>query len=459
MKWAQCSSLCLRLRDRCWFRITARWAKQVGGHAAKDNQTSCEHVAKAKKSPAFMELLGQTVDDDYESEEDGEEGGQAAAVRERGKSSAWYPCVATDRNVADRNSIKELYDERSVSWQPVGPPAWCRLDSDTVPSIRTVKQIPDRLPLGDDARCRCGNQAVEGASIVTLEATVYGSSEAYKVEIELQKCIRCPAEAKQFIGPDLRDLGIFNYNNRRLYTHELLNRFTNSISAHETPFYAFCTVISRSYVEAESAIDFVPDNAFRTAYFSFTRIQQLGDSFQCDICGPNPRVVIFDGVTAGFHNAHQTSTLCPPTLIMPDAPVRENVRPPVSSTALVWGKLRMRAQKAVRWRLQLKGSKSKVAGVGVDKEDEDEDDADDAADADVDLSAAAKQMKKRVSKRDALDADMRNGLPGIASELARLDRSLSTMFDTFVNTEYDRDSEAGVRPYLELLEHVSIASV
>ena len=107
----------------------------------------------------------------------------------------------------------------------------------------------------------------------------------------------------------------------------------------------------RAYRENGCDRDFVGDDAFRTAWFSFSRIQLLGDSFQCALCGPNPEVVIFDGVTAGFHAKHRTSTLTPPTTILPGAPVRANVQVPIQQTSLVWGKLRADAQKAVRWRL------------------------------------------------------------------------------------------------------------
>lgn len=348
--------------------------------------------------------------------------------------------------LADRKSLQNLYDERSVSRQRVGPPAWCRLESDEAPTIATIDPVPKRLPLGDDARCRCGSAGKPDVSPRFIECTVYGSSRATVVEIEVLPCATCLPQARQFAGPDLRDMGLFNFNNRRIFTHELFNRFTSSITAHETPFHAFCTVITRSYIETQCPIDFVGEDAFRTAYFSFTQIQDLGDSFQCTTCGPNPRVVIFDGVTASYDKKHQTSSLSPPTLIHPDAPKRAEVRPTIESTSIVWGRLRASAQKAVRWRMQLKGSKSRLAGLTGQE--------DDVADADVDIKTATKQTKKRVTKRDAADAEMRASLPGIVAELAPVNEALSVMFDAYVATEYDKDLEDLRRPYLELLEHV-----
>ncbi|KZV95692.1 hypothetical protein EXIGLDRAFT_563691, partial [Exidia glandulosa HHB12029] len=205
------------------------------------------------------------------------------------------------------------------------PPAWCRLPTDVSPTLPLVERIPERIQFDETARCRCGSPGGPCDAIV-IQSTVYASTRATAIEIEVKPCSTCRPEQRMFAGPDLRALGLFNFNNKRIYTHELLNKFTNSITAHETPFHAFRTVIQRTYMESECRTSFVSDDAFRTAWFSFTRIQDLGDSFQCDVCGPNPEVVIFDGVTASFSNKHQTSSLCPPTLIQPDAPKRLEVQ-------------------------------------------------------------------------------------------------------------------------------------
>lgn len=408
----------------------------------KDSVASCSHVAKAKTNPAFIHLSVRkgwrrwyevVSEEDTSAEEDDEDLLQAAAERER----------------ADKNSMKELFDERSVSYNKVGPPAWSRLATDTTPSYKTADPLPERIKLGSTARCRCGGGGA--GEIEEIEATIYGSTKAQAVTVEVQRCATCRPEVRQYAGPDPYSDGLFNYNNRRIYTHELLNKFTNSISAQETPFHAFCTVVRRSYVEAECEVEFVSDDAFRTAFFSFTRIQDLGDSFRCETCGDNPEVVIFDGVTAGFSNKHQTSTLCPPTLIMPNAPRRESVQTPGSSTALVWGKLRAAALKAVRWRLALRGGRSKVAGIGG--EDSDEEDVE-AADADANVTAAAKQSRKRVNKRDAKDAEMKSNLPKLVALLKKVNRSLAILFDVMVDSKYDREMDKLRKPYLELLEQV-----
>ncbi|KAG2347971.1 hypothetical protein BDR05DRAFT_875604 [Suillus weaverae] len=62
------------------------------------------------------------------------------------------------------------------------------------------------------------------------------------VTIELLPCPVC-CHSCCHIGPDLRDHGIFNWNNTMLFLHKLLNAYTNSYTASEMPFTAFCLTV------------------------------------------------------------------------------------------------------------------------------------------------------------------------------------------------------------------------
>ncbi|EJD44711.1 hypothetical protein AURDEDRAFT_20794, partial [Auricularia subglabra TFB-10046 SS5] len=186
------------------------------------------------------------------------------------------------------------------------------------------------------------------------KCVIYGSLTAWQTTIEIQRCTSCRPESRQYAGPDCQEWGLFNFNNARLYTHELLNGFTNAMTATETPFNSYRTIVVRNYAEEGSTVAFVKTplgHDPRTAWFSFSRIQALGDSFVCDKCGPDPNIIIFDGVTAGFNAKHITQTLRPPTLLDATSPVRTNVVVPASPLTFVPNeKLRSRAQQAVRWR-------------------------------------------------------------------------------------------------------------
>ncbi|EJD49301.1 hypothetical protein AURDEDRAFT_24749, partial [Auricularia subglabra TFB-10046 SS5] len=203
------------------------------------------------------------------------------------------------------------------------PPLWCRLEADkSVPSFAPCA-LPAVLPVTGIARCSCGWRTTAGAKR-RRKCWVYTSRGATHLEVEVVDCAVCNCTA----GPDLREYGLFNFNNQSIYTHELLNSFTSRITAHELPFHAFVTAVTRDYHEHQSPQPFVSDDTFRKTWFSFSHIQVLGDSFKCDLCGDRPRCIIFDGVTAGFDASQLTSSLRPPTTIQPGAPVRHQVRKP-----------------------------------------------------------------------------------------------------------------------------------
>lgn len=119
-------------------------------------------------------------------------------------------------------------------------------------------------------------------------------------QIEVVDCQRCHARFRQAAGPDLGVLGLFNYNNARVLTHRLLNNYSATFTKLATPFDAYVEVRVREYMESESRTRFLSPDLFRTAWFSFARLQQNDHAFQCCICGPNPTLIVADGISAGF---------------------------------------------------------------------------------------------------------------------------------------------------------------
>ncbi|KAL7279771.1 hypothetical protein ACG7TL_006178 [Trametes sanguinea] len=115
-------------------------------------------------------------------------------------------------------------------------------------------------------------------------------------------------------GPDLGPTGVFNWNNRFLFTHELLNAYTNTFTASETPFSAFCLTMRRQYEDKDAKMKFCSDETFVRAWFAFVQLQDLGNSMTCPTCGPSPSIVIADGVTLATHASKLTAGVRPPTL-------------------------------------------------------------------------------------------------------------------------------------------------
>jgi hypothetical protein len=68
-----------------------------------------------------------------------------------------------------------------------------------------------------------------------------------------------------------------------------------------------------AYVEDNSSVSFCRLQTFEDAWFAFVRLQELASIMQCSTCGPNPTVVIADGIAVSFPS-HRVESLQPPTL-------------------------------------------------------------------------------------------------------------------------------------------------
>jgi len=328
------------------------------------------------------------------------------------------------------------------------------MDSDPIwsPTVASSAALPTILELGTEPRCRCGSPPDSEAHSRLVNCTVFDISGAQRIKIEVKRCSKCPRERNMDAGPDLGGFGLFNLNNSRIFSHALLNDYTNSMTSLEAPFHSFCDITKKRYQGTGCGIEFAGEDSFRTAWFSFTRIQHTYSGTTCDICGDRPDCIIFDGQTGGFSAEHATSTLQPPTTIMPDSTRRQGAVKAARQTAAVPGSVGKKSRLAVRWRMNLNPSgSSPVAGIRV------EDVIDAPADADGDGNRAQSQQKARLTKRDASDAAMRSSLDGIAIELESLLPQLASMFRAVVMAPYDPAKEDIRQPYLEFLSQVCIS--
>ncbi|KZV97792.1 hypothetical protein EXIGLDRAFT_582784, partial [Exidia glandulosa HHB12029] len=145
--------------------------------------------------------------------------------------------------------------------------------------------------------------------------TVYDLLDASRHEVEVIKCESCPARFEQFAGPDLGSLGLYNSNNHRILTHRLLNGFSSSFTRIATPFSAYVEVRAREYSESRSPIPFMSVEVFMNCWFGFVRLQHNAHAFACALCGPDPKVIIADGISAGFDLKNVRASLRPPTVV------------------------------------------------------------------------------------------------------------------------------------------------
>ncbi|KAJ7713123.1 hypothetical protein B0H14DRAFT_2413980 [Mycena olivaceomarginata] len=231
-----------------------------------------------------------------------------------------------------RDLLQKLVRRKPVSYLQISPPPWASLATDPTLYERppALENTPDRLRLTPSSTCCCSEPRRRydpALPVLHMQCTVYGLFRAWQCPIELQSCSN-PRCNHRYIGPDGRDLGIFNYNNRKLFTHDLLDEYTSAYTSSETPFSAWVTVLNRRYElhSGRSEHPFVTAEVFRAVWFSFVGLQYLDGSMMCPQCGPSPENTIWDGVTLAFNRKHLLPSLEPPTVSQPDSTERSTTR-------------------------------------------------------------------------------------------------------------------------------------
>lgn len=147
----------------------------------------------------------------------------------------------------------------AISHRSIPPPLSAELSSDRV--INRVGGLAAVDPatkltfnIDEHARCNCGLQFDPTSDQLLLhyrDAILYTETIAYVVSIQCAFCRMCNPKKKnhRFIGPDLSDKGIFNMNNRSLFSHRFLDEFTESLTIHETTIDAFVRILYGRYIE------------------------------------------------------------------------------------------------------------------------------------------------------------------------------------------------------------------
>ncbi|KAK7034055.1 hypothetical protein VNI00_012486 [Paramarasmius palmivorus] len=264
------------------------------------HRTECAHMTRAKK---LLDLIT---------------GNAGAEVGEDDISDKMY---MVDGMNAGGNS------ERSISYLPIMPPRWALLPEDEIlyPYPPPNADLPELLALDEQSRSFCGEHFFNPqAPKLQKDCTVYTLTHTVLRKVELQWCPGCPRRRQCFIGPEPRALGLFNYNNSVMFTHELMDELTSRYTSSETPFTAFVQAVDRLYTSR--GCRFVGEDLFRSAWFAFATNQELKNDMSCSECGVHPKTVVWDGVTISFAKRHLKDTLQPPTCITKNAPKRKRTR-------------------------------------------------------------------------------------------------------------------------------------
>lgn len=185
----------------------------------------------------------------------------------------------------------------------------------------------DLLSLDTNGRCICDVSTTNNQGIALHPAKLYSLTGVRICEVELQACGTCPSAYRRYVRPDGRNAGIFNLNNRLLFTHGLLDDYTASFTSSETPFAAWVNVVQRRYMRYGSPEPFVPDAVFMAAWFGYSNLLDMENDMICPACGPTPDNVIWDGVSLAFHRKLLPS-LQPPTTMHENSMVKQSRRVP-----------------------------------------------------------------------------------------------------------------------------------
>ncbi|TEB19514.1 hypothetical protein FA13DRAFT_1802149 [Coprinellus micaceus] len=276
-----------------------RCSKDAGGHK------TCTHVSSAQRAlcgALEIEWIASTT-------EENEDGGRIELV-------AAEPVAALPRQGA-------------VSYRPVLPPRFITLKTDPVlyerpPPYRSPPA--GVIPLDTASSCPCPStkratvRGDKGSEV--KDCRVWTAWDVYEAKVQLQRCPNCFSTSRRYIGPDLREVGLFNYNNTTIVSHELLDDYTIMFTTSETPFTSFCTFMNHRFGEVPRPPNvpratFMGEDLFRSVWFAYVLIQSFEKDMLCTLCGPHPKTVIWDGVTLAFDK----STSPPPSARQPLPPL------------------------------------------------------------------------------------------------------------------------------------------
>lgn len=247
---------------------------------------------------------------------------------------------------------------QTISYLPIRVPLMCRLSTDEdlyadPPLLRDPEGLEGTVfTLTASSSCPCsGNHRSLYDTNATTKTwtrscrlyTIHGVAE---VEVEVQTCPVCPGTSHRVIGPDLREHGVFNYNNSALATHELLDEYTSAYTGSETPFTAWVQDVSRRYRRGNFV--FMGEDLFRSIWFSYVSLISFGNDLKCRDCGDAPETVIWDGVSISFGRKKVKTTLQPPALINTDSITRHSTKYYPNQQFLEKRKLRADVRKVLK---------------------------------------------------------------------------------------------------------------
>ncbi|KAJ6507200.1 hypothetical protein C8R47DRAFT_966779 [Mycena vitilis] len=335
------------------------------------------------------------------------------------------------------SSRRSAKDTKSVSHLPVSPPVWASLPTDILhyAPVKPIQEPPGIISLMATSSCCCSHpRQLYDPELPTKhqKCTVYGLYRSWEAETEVQACPNC---SHRLVGPDCRELGFFNYNNRKLFTHDLLDEYTSAYTSSETPFSAWVSVVARRYEIHGDGQKFISHDMFRAVWFSYVELQDLEGDTTCPRCGPAPENTIWDGVTLAFNRKHLLPTLEPPTVSQTTSAVRDRTRYIAAQQLIPDARVRKLVRKVI------------TGPQGDDEDDEDDENTEDGGRG-TSKERAAKRGRAEILER--LEA-----IPLALQGLQRLDDATRNLFDLHFGEGSVVHSQAAPEVYRRLFHQIS----
>ncbi|KAL0947183.1 hypothetical protein HGRIS_013307 [Hohenbuehelia grisea] len=334
------------------------------------------------------------------------------------------------------------YTEGAISYLPIPPPLWTLLpdehDQNYIPRLPANTPPPAVIRLAETSACDCQfprHTYNPFLPVVEKPCTIYTLTHAVTAMIETQEWSGC----KQMMGPDCRELNIFNLNNHRLFSHHLIDAYTSAFCGSKTPFAAWVKAMSQQYTVFQSPIQFAPPDVFRWAWFCYARLQTFRQDMICPSCGPYPKTIVCDGISLSFHSKHVADIMEPPTTITSHSQRQEHLKYFPSQQLLKDRKLRKRVREVVQWKRPSVSSTGTSRPEGTSSED----------DENIVPSVSAKQ--ERVNAKILAHA---KSLPDVCGLVKGVDHDVGVLFESFYGLRAMVDGGPVLQPYNTLFAQI-----
>ncbi|KAF6756412.1 hypothetical protein DFP72DRAFT_1008043 [Ephemerocybe angulata] len=346
----------------------------------------------------------------------------------------------------DQSRIRSPRRKTAISYLQRPPPLWaCVTDDEKSQNRFGFDESITHLPLGASDACTCNRQSQYNPdpflNSTTTECIIYGLSAAHSATISLQKCQLCK---RRDIGPDGRSLGVFNWNNMILVSEELLDDYTASFIASETPFTAYATVVSRRYQTRQSSRPFLHHKVFLEVWFAYIVLVDLdlrNKNTICPKCGPTPETTIWDGVTLAFDRRRLQASMEPPTTLSEHSVNRSNVKYITNQQCITTKEIRKLIRSVIA---------SPVSSLPAELSESDDDTTDQPPET---AQGAAKKARER--KEEKLRKEREGNVARIVLHLQSISVGLAQLFNSWYGLAAIRARREVPAPYDRLFHQLA----